>query len=54
MHIKKNVFDNVFNTIMNDPAKTKDNEKERLDLPLNYLRGDLELHPLPNRKMARL
>ena len=53
MHIEKNVFDNVFNTVMNDPAKTKDNEKARLDLPLNCLRGDLELRPLPNGKMAK-
>ncbi|CAI8614607.1 unnamed protein product [Vicia faba] len=31
MHIENNVFDNVFNTVMNDPAKTKDNEKAILD-----------------------
>ncbi|XP_058731844.1 uncharacterized protein LOC131603526 isoform X1 [Vicia villosa] len=53
MHIEKNVFDNVFYTVMNDPAKTKDNEKARLDLPLNCLRGDLEMVTLPNGKMAK-
>ena len=32
MHIEKNVFDNVFNTIMNVEGKTKDNEKSRANL----------------------
>jgi len=53
MHIEKNVFDNVFNIVMNVAGKTKDNEKARLDLPLHCLRGDLEMTPLPNRKMAK-
>lgn len=53
MHIEKSVFDSVFNTVMNDPANTKNNKKARLDLPLNYIRGDLQLHPLPNGKMAK-
>lgn len=52
MHIKKNVFDNVFNIIMNVPAKTKDNDKAGLDLLLIYLCGDLEMDYLPNGKMA--
>ncbi|CAI8596178.1 unnamed protein product [Vicia faba] len=50
---EKNVFDNVFNTLMNDPANTMDNEKERLDLPLKCLHGDLEMRHLPNGKMAK-
>ena len=29
MHIKKNVFENLFNTIMDIEGKTKDNEKAR-------------------------
>ena len=29
MHIEKNVFDNVFNTIMNVPGKPKDTSKSR-------------------------
>ena len=53
MHIEKNVFDNVFNIVMNVAGKTKDNEKARLDLPLHCLRGDLEMTPLPNGKMAK-
>jgi len=32
MHIEKNFFDNVFNTVMDVKVKTKDNEKARLDV----------------------
>ena len=32
MHIEKNVFENVFNTVMQVEGKTKDNEKAREDL----------------------
>jgi predicted amino acid-binding ACT domain protein len=32
MHIDKNVFDNVFNTVMDVKGKTKDNIKARRDL----------------------
>ncbi|XP_073151945.1 uncharacterized protein [Henckelia pumila] len=32
MHVEKNVFDNVFNTVMNVPGRTKDNAKSRADL----------------------
>ena len=32
MHIEKNVFENIFNTVMNVDRKTKDNAKSRLDL----------------------
>ena len=32
MHIEKNFFDNIFNTIMNVEGKTKDNAKSREDL----------------------
>ncbi|XP_073122058.1 uncharacterized protein [Henckelia pumila] len=35
MHIDKNVFDNIFNTLMNVPEKTKDNAKSRADLCRN-------------------
>jgi len=34
MHIKKNVFDNIFNTIMNMKRKIKDNMKVRINLAL--------------------
>ncbi|XP_072071887.1 uncharacterized protein [Arachis hypogaea] len=32
MHIEKNVFDNIFNTVMDIKEKTKDNAKARIDL----------------------
>ncbi|XP_050211492.2 uncharacterized protein LOC126661677 [Mercurialis annua] len=32
MHIEKNFFDNIFNTVMNVTGKTKDNAKSREDL----------------------
>ena len=34
MHIKKNFFDNIFNTVMIASGKTKDNDKARMDLAL--------------------
>jgi len=48
MHIEKNFFDNVFNTVMDIKGKTKGNEKARLDVVELYLRGDLELVQLHN------
>ena len=32
MHIEKNYFDNLFNTMMDVKGKTKDNPKARMDL----------------------
>ncbi|CAN6919019.1 unnamed protein product, partial [Brassica oleracea] len=32
MHIEKNFFDNLMNTVLNIQGKTKDNLKSRLDL----------------------
>ena len=34
MHIEKNVFENIFNTVMDVKGKTKDNIKARLDVVL--------------------
>jgi hypothetical protein len=34
MHIEKNVFENIFNTIMDVKGKTMDNMKVRLDIAL--------------------
>ncbi|KAL0446018.1 UNVERIFIED_CONTAM: hypothetical protein Slati_1729700 [Sesamum latifolium] len=42
MHIKKDIFDNIFNTIMDVKGKTKDNVKARLDLQ-DICKRDLEL-----------
>ena len=53
MHIEKNFFDNVFNTVMDIKGKTKGNEKARLDVVELYLRGDLELVQLHNWKLAK-
>nr|XP_012567360.1 uncharacterized protein LOC105851255 [Cicer arietinum] len=53
MHIEKNVFDNIFNTVMNIKGKTKDNEKARKDLSLLCFRGDLEMQVLSNGKMGK-
>lgn len=43
MHIERNVFDNVFYTMMNDRGKTKDIENACRDLKLLYNRSDLHL-----------
>jgi hypothetical protein len=34
MHIEKNMFENIFNTVMDVKGKTKDNIKARLDIAL--------------------
>ena len=43
MHVEKNVFDNIFNTIMNIKDKTKDNVNARLDMTIVCKRPELEL-----------
>jgi hypothetical protein len=43
MHIEKNVFENIFNTIMDVKGKTKDNIKARLDIALYCNRKNMEL-----------
>ncbi|KAG8386586.1 hypothetical protein BUALT_Bualt03G0163700 [Buddleja alternifolia] len=43
MHIEKNMFDNVFNTVMDVKGKSKDNLNARLDLQSICKRWDLEL-----------
>ena len=42
MHIEKNVFENIFNTVMNMDGKTKDNVKSREDLKEFCCRPELE------------
>ena len=42
MHIEKNVFENVFNTVMNIEGKTKDNIKAREDLAMFCRRKELD------------
>jgi len=43
MHIEKNVFDNIFHTVMDNSERTKDNEKARMDLKEYCRRSDLHL-----------
>ncbi|XP_019057626.1 PREDICTED: uncharacterized protein LOC109116509 [Tarenaya hassleriana] len=43
MHIEKNFFDNVINTIMNVKGKSKDNVKSRMDIKEICNRKELEL-----------
>ncbi|WVZ23067.1 hypothetical protein V8G54_001611 [Vigna mungo] len=53
MHIEKNFFDNIFNTVMNVAGKTKDNEKARMDIALYCRRKDLELKSHSNGNMYK-
>jgi hypothetical protein len=43
MHIEKNMFENIFNTIMNVKGKTKNNMKARMNIPLFYHHKNMEL-----------
>jgi len=43
MHIEKNMFENIFNTVMDMRGKTKDNIKARLDIALFCNRKNMEL-----------
>ena len=51
--MKKNYFDNVFNTVMDVKDKTKDNHKTRMDVVEFYGRGDLDLVQLRNGKLGK-
>lgn len=42
MRIEKNVFDNIFNTVLNVPGKTKDTTKSREELNLYCSRPELK------------
>jgi len=43
MHIENNVFENIFNTVMDVKGKTKDNIKARLDVALFCNRKNMKL-----------
>jgi hypothetical protein len=43
MHVKENVFDNIFNIVMNLKEKTNDNMKARMGLALNCDGKNIEL-----------
>lgn len=53
MHIEKNVFDNIFNTVMDVKGKTKDNLKARKDLQLYCNRPNLELKVRGDGKIVK-
>jgi len=43
MHIEKNVFENIFNTVMDVKGNTKDNINARLDIAFFCNRKNMEL-----------
>ena len=43
MHIEKNFFDNIINTLLNISGKTKDNNNSMLDLPALCSRSELHI-----------
>ena len=43
IHIEKNFFENIMNTLLNVPGKTKDNKKSRKDLPDICSRSELHI-----------
>jgi hypothetical protein len=43
MHIEKNVFENIFNTVMDMKGKTKDNITTLMDITLFCNRKNMEL-----------
>ena len=53
MHFEKNVFDNLFNTVMNVTGKTKDNDKARLDMKDICKRPTLEIYESSNGKTVK-
>ena len=53
MYIEKNVFDNVFNTMMDVKGKTKDTRKVCMDLHEYCKRPDLELLDLENGRTIK-
>ncbi|WMV15129.1 hypothetical protein MTR67_008514 [Solanum verrucosum] len=53
MHIEKNYFDNLFNTVMDVKGKTKDNPKARMDIKEYCRRKELWLQELQNGKIVK-
>ena len=43
MHIEKNFSENIINTVMDVPGKTKDNIKARMDMSILCSRPELNL-----------
>ena len=53
MHIEKNFFNNLFNTVMNVKDKSKDNVNARLDLEIYCRRSELHINELANGKFFK-
>lgn len=53
MHTESNIFQNVFNTVMDIKGKTKDNENARMDIALYCARSTLESEVLGNGKVVK-
>jgi hypothetical protein len=53
MHIEKNVFDNVWNTVMDIPKRTKDNAKSRFDLANICDRPKLHMERKPTGRWVK-
>ncbi|KAL3522869.1 hypothetical protein ACH5RR_015703 [Cinchona calisaya] len=53
MHIEKNVFDNIFHTVMDNKDRTKGNAKARTNISVYCTRSELELKTLNNEKLAK-
>ena len=43
LHIEKNFFDNIINTLLNVPGNTKDNKNSRLDFPALCSRSEVHI-----------
>jgi hypothetical protein len=43
MHIKMNIFQNIFDTVISVKWKTKDNMKAKMDIPLFCQHNNMEL-----------
>ena len=54
MHIEKNLFENIINTVVVVNGKTKDNAKSRMDVVELSARPELDLHPGPSSKPITL
>nr|GEY20485.1 hypothetical protein [Tanacetum cinerariifolium] len=54
MYVEKNLFNNIFNTIMDDNDKTKDNGKARQDVKEYCKRRELELVSDVDGKVSKL
>jgi hypothetical protein len=52
MHIKKNVFENIFNTVINVKEKIEDNIKARMNIDLFYHCKNMELFMLGHESQS--